>query len=280
LAVDSNHILVRCPELFTPTRSNQIYHSHACYLWTWNKLLAGFATGDTYIKGAHRKQHSQNTCIKGWTIRDGVIEKCTEAFTATNGNQKYHSTACFRRTRHLLKFGYRLGDSIRRTCAYRKCDRGENGGKKTFDRTKRSPSGQYFCCAYHNVQENVARRIDREIAKFKTEAKPVASHGGGRPTKAPEKKAFMGIGKAVEAAIPLYRSMLDGVSGTKKLSVFKNRWNREKRSKEHVDAAVFAIRSRRPRSEWPVLAARQFVASTENKSYITVRNYHQQFLGS
>lgn len=56
--VDSNRILVRCPELFTPTTAAdgrpKKYHSTKCLMWTYARSALGYVPGDVYIKGQFR----------------------------------------------------------------------------------------------------------------------------------------------------------------------------------------------------------------------------------
>jgi hypothetical protein len=56
--VDSRYILVRCPELFTPTTAAdgrpKKYHSTKCLMWTFARRALGYVLGDVYIKGQFR----------------------------------------------------------------------------------------------------------------------------------------------------------------------------------------------------------------------------------
>jgi transposase len=171
LTPDTNNILVQCPELFTPYRVGQQYHSTACYSWTFNRLQLGYRLDDVYVKGAHTKRYPPEVCKKGWTIRDGILTACTEPFVRNSRTvTEYHSPACRQRTRRWKSLGYHLTDSVRRQCAYRNCAKGEGGTRKRFDRVKRSPTGEYFCCHPHVAREREARATDRLLADARAEA--------------------------------------------------------------------------------------------------------------
>jgi hypothetical protein len=183
MVVDSNHILVQCPAKVKPgeyslrdhSKSYVRYHSKACYMWTRRRQRDGLALGDIYIKWQRRKHHQPKRC-QGWIVRDGVIAQCTETFTAVTTRQKHHSLACMYQTRRWRKIGYRPGDSVRRTCGYRNCKKGDGGTRKTFDRIGRNKSGQHFCCNLHNTAESNARMGDRLAKAERILARPKGGH--------------------------------------------------------------------------------------------------------
>jgi hypothetical protein len=160
LTVDSHHILVQCPVTFVPARSSMQYHSPKCQAWTRERRRHEQALGEVYVKNRNTLQYGPKSCQKGWTIRDGIIVRCAEPFTPRGPLKEYHSLRCSSRTLAWRRFGYSLGDSVRRTCAYRKCQSGEGGTRKTVDRPHRNRSGNYFCCPSHKVTESNARRAD------------------------------------------------------------------------------------------------------------------------
>jgi hypothetical protein len=160
MVADSNHILVQCPETWRTTRF-KLYHSQACQAWTLHRRQHGLALGDSYFKHRFTLKYPPGQCQKGWTIRGGVIAKCAEPFTRHSTLKQYHSAACTQRTLAWQRLGRRLGDSVRRTCAYRDCHEGEGGTRKTFDRLARNKSGLYFCCKAHKMAELHARVADR-----------------------------------------------------------------------------------------------------------------------
>jgi hypothetical protein len=164
---DDSQILVRCPEVFTPTSAHMKYHSPDCQQWTGNRRSLGYCLGQVYVEGRHTKRHPPKLCQEGWAIRNGKIAECTEPFTRGRTDKRYHSSFCFHQTRRWRKIGYHLGDSVRRKCAYRNCKKGADGNRGTFDQIHRSlKSGNYFCDPRCNAAEKRAREAERVAAQL------------------------------------------------------------------------------------------------------------------
>jgi transposase-like protein len=124
------------------------------------------------------------------------------------------------------------------------------------------------------------RERDRLLALAGANGQGVATGkggGGGRKRLDPTKTDAYKYAGMVKAAIPICGEMFIDLPNRKKLNVLKRRWERLGFSSNHIDSAVFAISARRPAAEWPLLAARKFVSLSLNKSYVTIRNAHQQF---
>lgn len=171
MVVDSNHVLIQCPAKRRAAGPYLNYHSKACYMWTLRRRLDGLGLGDTYIKWSRQKRHSPQRC-QGWSVQDGAIAQCAETFTAVTTSQKHHSLACLHRTRvWRKKIGYHLGDSVRRTCAYRNCKKGDGGHRATFDRIRRAATGDYYCDQRCAAAEQRAREDDR-VAKLEAQGLP------------------------------------------------------------------------------------------------------------
>lgn len=197
MAVDSNHILIPCPKLVSPAHPRRQYHSIRCQRWTQERRHKNLGLGDEYVKLRRTRLHPPKPCLKGRTVRDGVIVRCNVLFTAKDRKQCYHSVDCKIQTRNLKKFGHQLGDSIRRTCAYRKCKDGEGGTNKSFDRVQRSPNGEYYCSKRHQIDEKTARR-----AEVLAKAKRLIALGSQRKRKAETETRPFEIGLKVEGKIP------------------------------------------------------------------------------
>lgn len=114
-------------------------------------------------------------CV-GWTIRNGTISTCAIPFTQGQAKKKFHSVVCLNQMLRWKKLGYQLGDSIRRTCAYRKCEKGELGTRGVFDRLQRNPSGEYFCTKWHSEAERRARKADKIAERLAEAERILAQH--------------------------------------------------------------------------------------------------------
>jgi hypothetical protein len=162
-----NGIVAKCPEQVTRNRNgSRRYHSVRCGVRTRTMRLAGSVLGGTYVRYRATKHQVLRPC-KEWIIRNSIILECGQLFKP---QRRHDASSCPKHTpsRHRRKWsglGYHLDDSIRKTCAYRNCKKGEGGTRKTFDRIHRSPSGGYYCCESHSNLESQAhiREINKEI---------------------------------------------------------------------------------------------------------------------
>jgi hypothetical protein len=175
---EQNGIILECGQLFTPV-GNKKYHSYKCRGLTTHLRRQGFVLGNACVK--------QKLCQE-WIIRDGIIVECGQMFTPARRDEKYcpkhgapHNQPGTRKRGARKDYywrllGYRLGDSVRRKCAYRRCT------NPPFDRIQRSISGEYYCAGTsHSALETTARTADRWAEKLaEAEAKLAALEAANR----------------------------------------------------------------------------------------------------
>jgi len=191
-----NGVITSCGEIFLPDHANHKYHSADCERWTCRRREQGLHLGDLYSKHKRVRCQLQSKTCSGWTIRDGVIAMCSKPFQAEDAAHEYHSQQCREQTgRWKKKWALKLGMSVRKQCAYRKCTKGEDGGKKLFDRIKagRRGSNQWFCCRLHAHYEAQERRLDRIREQAKAEAL-VVGKPKGKPGRKPKKRELFLLG--------------------------------------------------------------------------------------
>lgn len=136
-----------------------------------------FFLGDPYSPNRITKRQEAKPC-KGWVIRNGFIAECGESFTPTKISALYHLRLCGRRKTYWQTLGYRLRESVRRKCAYRRCT------NALFDRIKRSTSGDYYCPRMsHGTLEKLARKADIIAANRAELDRLQARPRGGRVAK-------------------------------------------------------------------------------------------------
>jgi hypothetical protein len=273
-------LIAVCGELFTGKLSTATGHAE-CIIDRLYYQGRGFSLGDPYQKGKNRKRKTANECV-GWAIRDGVIAICGQAFAPTKSDDELHDPQCGRNRSYWPSIGYKLGDSVRRKCAFRKCT------EPPFDRIKRSKTREYFCSPKHAAREFAARKEDR-LAAAKHEAEELRkriAELGTQPAKKPgptkkpaENKRPFQTGAAVELEIPIFAQLFaakQSLPETTKRNDLKLEANLRSSgfSSERIAAAL--------RSQNPTIAARRFVAnrslnSEQSLSFDVVAKYHRAY---
>jgi hypothetical protein len=256
-------------------------------VWTYPRLQLGYRAGQVYVKGAHKKEHPPKLCRTGWTIRDGRIAECLQPFTRGRTDKEYHSTKCLFQTRRWRELGYHLGDSVRRTCAYRNCRKSEGGTRKSFDRVKRSPTGEYYCPgSTHAQREREAREIDRVRTAAKAEAlaqagangqgqaQPDSRKRGKYKKKSLKEKRPFQIGLGVERE----NANFEQLYAAKKALPSKSKRN-DKALKRELSKAGFSDERINValRSQTPLIAARRYISNETGMSLQVVGKYHREY---
>ncbi len=288
MIVDSNHILIQCSETVPAgetrisygsgrdpryhSRAYLLYHSKECYMFTLRRRRLGYVLGDPYLKWSRTKRHAK--LCEGWTIRDGIIATCSKPFTAGTTLQKHHSLACMYQTRRWRKIGYRLGESVRRTCAYRNCSKGEGGSPGTFDRIRhRKGDVDYWCDGRCAAAEQRAREAER-VAEIVAKAERVLATRGGRE----KKKTIDEIVAKIDACIPRARLIFDAAAALP-FPKGSDEARQALLAKGFADREIGALQG----SIWPkyhlgvaraeLSLAQRLVAADENASPIAIRKH-------
>jgi hypothetical protein len=171
--------------------------------------------GEAYTYRAIVKLKVQNYRCSGWVIRDHIVSVCGAPIVqkrrrASHILNSYHLPSCFWHKKQWQAVGYKLGDSVLRTCAYRKCN-------ATFDRTKHSRSGDYYCPnTSHATLEKLARKADEWAAKL---AKAEANLA--------ESESKLGRGRTFEKDITQYGPRVTDLKTKKSWGQLTNIMNRE-----------------------------------------------------